>query len=77
MAYEDRISEHARRREKALAMGSARKLAEKKAAGELNAREVIDPRETRAYLKRLLEIYQMRPSGGIGEHRLRYWPTSI
>ena len=76
MAYEDRIAEHARRREKALAMGSPRHLEEKKAAG-FYAQEVIDPRETRAYLKRLLEIYQMRPSGGIGEHRLRYWPTSI
>jgi hypothetical protein len=24
----------------------------------------------------LLELYQQRPTGGIGEHRLRYWPTS-
>ncbi len=42
MSYEDKIAEHARRREKALAMGSARKLAEKAAAGELNARQRLE-----------------------------------
>jgi len=41
------------------------------------AHAVIDPRETRDYLKRMLAIYRMRPQGGIGEHRLRYWPTSF
>lgn len=41
------------------------------------AHAVIDPRETRDYLKRMLAVYRMRPSGGIGEHRLRYWPTSF
>ena len=39
------------------------------------AKEVLDPAETRDYLKRLLDIYQNRPSGGVGEHRLSYWPT--
>jgi acetyl-CoA carboxylase carboxyltransferase component len=41
------------------------------------AKQVIDPRETRDYLKRQLAVYQTRPSGGIGEHRLRYWPTTF
>ncbi len=41
------------------------------------AHAVIDPRETRDYLKRMLAVYRMGRSGGIGEHRLRYWPTSF
>ncbi|MBV7485494.1 acyl-CoA carboxylase subunit beta [Bordetella sp. BOR01] len=40
------------------------------------AKDVIDPRETRAYLKRLLAIHSRKPSGGIGAHRLACWPTS-
>src|SRR3990170_2601734 len=42
MAFADRIAEHKTRREKALAMGSKRKLAEFAAAGVLNARQRID-----------------------------------
>lgn len=42
MAFEDSIAEHKARREKALAMGSKRKLAEFAAAGILNARQRID-----------------------------------
>ncbi len=45
--------------------------------GSVNgARAVIDPRETRAYLKSMLEIYEQRPQGGIGQHRMQCWPTS-
>jgi len=44
--------------------------------GSMNgARAVIDPRETRTYLKKMLEIYEGRPSNGIGLHHLRNWPT--
>ena len=46
MAFEDSIAEHKARREKALAMGSKRKLAEFAAAGILNARQRI----TKTYL---------------------------
>jgi methylmalonyl-CoA decarboxylase subunit alpha len=38
---------------------------------------VIDPRETRTYLKKILDVHRRRPSGGIGEHLMRAWPTSF
>jgi acetyl-CoA carboxylase carboxyltransferase component len=37
---------------------------------------VIDPRDTRSYLKSILGVRFRRPSGGIGAHRLSCWPTS-
>lgn len=40
------------------------------------AQNVIDPRETRAYLIRTLEVHRMRMKNGVGEHLLRNWPTS-
>ncbi len=40
------------------------------------AQNVIDPRDTREYLKRALEVHRMRLSGGVGEHLMRTWPTS-
>ena len=45
-------------------------------AGLYEAKDVIDPRDTRAYLLRLLDIHSRKPSGGIGAHRLACWPTS-
>ncbi|AOB32760.1 methylmalonyl-CoA carboxyltransferase [Bordetella sp. H567] len=45
-------------------------------AGLYEAKDVIDPRDTRTYLMRLLDIYTRRPSKGIGAHRLACWPTS-
>lgn len=39
--------------------------------------DVIDPRETRAYLVRALEIAVNARRGGIGEHRLANWPTKF
>lgn len=41
------------------------------------AQTVIDPRETRAWLARLLEVHRRRPSGGIGRHRMATWPTTF
>jgi len=38
---------------------------------------VIDPRETRRYLKRVLEYHRLRSTGGIGQHLLSSWPTSF
>jgi acetyl-CoA carboxylase carboxyltransferase component len=40
------------------------------------AQTVIDPRETRSYLIRTLEVHRLRLKNGVGEHRLRNWPTS-
>ena len=41
------------------------------------AHEVIDPRETRNWLIRMLEVHRMRLTGGVGEHLMRSWPTSF
>ena len=40
------------------------------------AQTVIDPRDTRDYLIRTLEVHRLRLKNGVGEHRLRNWPTS-
>lgn len=37
---------------------------------------VIDPRDTRDYLIRTLEVHRLRMKKGVGEHLLRNWPTS-
>jgi len=37
---------------------------------------VIRPDETREHLIRLLEVHQLRRTGGVGEHLMRAWPTS-
>ena len=46
------------------------------AAGNFGTFTVIDPRETRDYLIRTIEVHKPRLSGGIGEHLMRTWPTS-
>lgn len=40
------------------------------------AQAVIRPAETRDYLIRMLEVYQLRLSKGVGQHLMRTWPTS-
>jgi acetyl-CoA carboxylase carboxyltransferase component len=40
------------------------------------AQNVIDPRDTRDYLIRTLQVHRMRMKKGVGEHLLRNWPTS-
>jgi acetyl-CoA carboxylase carboxyltransferase component len=40
------------------------------------AQNVIDPRETREFLIRTLEVHRLRLKNGVGEHLLRNWPTS-
>jgi methylmalonyl-CoA decarboxylase subunit alpha len=37
---------------------------------------VIRPDETRDYLIRMLEVYRLRMSKGVGQHLMRNWPTS-
>jgi acetyl-CoA carboxylase carboxyltransferase component len=40
------------------------------------AQTVIDPRDTRDYLIRTLDVHRSRMKKGVGEHHLRNWPTS-
>ena len=40
------------------------------------AQTVLDPRDTRDYLIRTLQVHKLRMKKGIGEHLLRNWPTS-
>lgn len=46
-------------------------------AGIFSAQAVLDPRESRTWLARLLEIHARRPSKGIGKHLLGGWPTTF
>ena len=38
---------------------------------------VIDPRDTRNYLIRTLEVHAMRLTGGVGRHLIHNWPTTF
>ncbi len=40
------------------------------------AHDVIDPRDTRAWLIAMLDVHRQRLTGGVGEHLMRTWPTS-
>lgn len=40
------------------------------------AQDVIDPRETRQYLKDTLRVHWQRMTNGVGQHLLSNWPTS-
>jgi len=40
------------------------------------AQDVIDPRDTRSWLIRMLDVHRMRLTNGVGEHLMRNWPTS-
>ena len=45
-------------------------------AAVYEAQEVIDPRETRSWVIRMLDVHRRRLSGGIGDHLMAAWPTS-
>jgi acetyl-CoA carboxylase carboxyltransferase component len=45
-------------------------------AANFGAHDVIDPRETRDYLKSMLDIYDPSVSGVTGKHLLGNWPSS-
>jgi len=45
-------------------------------AAVYGVKEVLDPRETRAYLIDMLDTHRSRLTNGIGEHKLEAWPTS-
>lgn len=40
------------------------------------AQAVIKPQDTRDYLIRMLDVYKLRISQGVGQHLMRTWPTS-
>ena len=40
------------------------------------AHDVIDPRDTREWLIRMLDVHRLRLSRGVGQHLMRTWPTS-
>jgi len=40
------------------------------------AQAVIRPEETRDYLIRMLDVYKLRITKGVGQHLMRTWPTS-
>ena len=63
--------------------GFAEKLAEIEQASDVwglaevfAAQAVIRPEETRDYLVRMLDVYRLRTSKGVGQHLMRSWPTS-
>ncbi|MEH7246874.1 carboxyl transferase domain-containing protein [Neobacillus niacini] len=45
-------------------------------AAVYGVQKVLDPRETRNYLIRMLKAHEMKASNGVGERNLRTWPTS-
>lgn len=45
------------------------------AAGAYYIQDIIDPRDTRTYLIKVLQIVRDSKNRGIGEHRLANWPT--
>ncbi len=47
------------------------------AARDYFLQDIIDPRQTRNYLARVLAVIRASDSGGIGEHRLANWPTKF
>jgi len=46
-------------------------------AGIFAGHAVIKPGETRQWVSRMLDVYSRRLTGGIGQHRLSTWPTSL
>jgi hypothetical protein len=40
------------------------------------AQAVIRPEQTRDHLSRMLEVYKLRITRGVGQHLMRNWPTS-
>jgi acetyl-CoA carboxylase carboxyltransferase component len=47
------------------------------AAGRHLIHDVIDPRTTRQFIARALQIAFNHRRGGIGEHKLANWPTKF
>jgi acetyl-CoA carboxylase carboxyltransferase component len=45
-------------------------------ASVYSVQTVILPRDTRAFLARMLDVHELRLTGGVGQHLMRAWPTS-
>jgi acetyl-CoA carboxylase carboxyltransferase component len=45
-------------------------------AGIYGLQDVIRPEQTRDYLIRMLDVYRLRKTNGVGKHLMRTWPTS-
>ncbi|MBH1965144.1 MAG: methylmalonyl-CoA carboxyltransferase [Comamonadaceae bacterium] len=45
--------------------------------GQFSVQEVVRPSETRDYLIRMLEVHQLRATGGVGQRLLRAWPCYL
>jgi methylmalonyl-CoA decarboxylase subunit alpha len=45
-------------------------------ASVYGCQEVIDPRDTRAFLISMLDVHELRRTNGVGEHLMSAWPTS-
>jgi len=41
-----------------------------------SAQNIVKPQETRDHLIRMLDIYRLRRTGGVGQHLMHNWPTS-
>lgn len=46
-------------------------------ADNFSVQSVIDPRETRDWLSRMLEVHSRRLTNGVGRHLMSTWPTTI
>jgi acetyl-CoA carboxylase carboxyltransferase component len=46
-------------------------------ASIFSLQDVIKPQETRDYLIRMLDVYRLRATHGVGQHLMRTWPTSF
>lgn len=55
----------------------ARDTSALEAAGAFYIHNVIDPRDTRAFLSSALETHSLAATGGVGEGHLRAWPTTV
>nr|WP_231839503.1 carboxyl transferase domain-containing protein [Blastococcus saxobsidens] len=47
------------------------------AASRMGVQVVIEPSETRQYLKRALDVHELRLTNGVGQGHLRAWPTTV
>jgi acetyl-CoA carboxylase carboxyltransferase component len=47
------------------------------AAGAYYLQDIIDPRDTRDYLKKVLKIIRDSKNRGMSEHHLSNWPTKF
>jgi acetyl-CoA carboxylase carboxyltransferase component len=47
------------------------------AAATMSVHDVIDPRDTRSYLIRMLQVHNLDRTGGAGHGLMRAWPTTV